>query len=87
MFCAPPGSELVEIEIEGAPPTVMLSDLEAVSELASVTRTLKLLVPVPVGVPEIAPELGASASPAGKVPDRIDQLYGAEPPLAASVAL
>jgi hypothetical protein len=33
-----------------------------------------VLVPVPVGVPEITPVVGASASPAGKVPERIDQL-------------
>jgi hypothetical protein len=67
--------------------TVTLSDFVAVIDLASVTRTVKLLVPVPVGVPEIAPVLGASASPAGKVPDRMDQVYGVVPPVAASVAL
>jgi hypothetical protein len=44
------------------------------TELASVTCTVKLLVPVPVGVPEITPVLDASDSPAGSVPEVMDQL-------------
>jgi hypothetical protein len=83
----PAGKELVVIEIAGAALTVMLSDFEAVNELASVTRIPKWLVPVPVGVPEIAPVLGASASPIGRLPDMTDQLYGAVPPVAANVTL
>ena len=67
--------------------TVRLSGWVAVSELASVTLTVKLLVPVPVGVPEITPVLEASASPAGKVPAEMDQVYGVVPPVAASVVL
>jgi hypothetical protein len=59
---------------KGAALTTMLSDLVAVSELASVTFTVKVLVPVPVGVPEISPVVEASANPAGKVPEVIDQL-------------
>src|ERR1700687_2468294 len=53
------------------PPLVLIvrfNALLAVNELVSVTRTVKLLVPVPVGVPEIAPVLDPSASPAGKAP-------------------
>ncbi len=49
--------------------TVMLSAWVAVAEAASVTRTAKLLVPVPIGVPEIAPVLGASDKPVGSVPE------------------
>jgi hypothetical protein len=74
-LCVPPGKELVVIEgDEGAAPTVMLSDFVAVSKWASVTFTVKVLEPVPVGVPEINPVVGASVSPAGKLPERIDQL-------------
>ena len=67
--------------------TAILSDFVTAMELASVTRTVKLLVPVPVGVPEITPVLDASASPAGRVPDAMDQVYGGVPPVAASVVL
>jgi hypothetical protein len=48
---------------------------------------VKLLVPVPVGVPEITPVLDARESPVGRVPEDMDQLYGAVPPVAASVVL
>jgi hypothetical protein len=53
---------------------VRLSALVAVCELASVTCTVQLLVPDPVGVPEIAPELDASVNPAGKAPEMMDQV-------------
>src|ERR1700694_4943051 len=72
------------------PPLVLIvrfNALLAVNELVSVTRTVKLLVPVPVGVPEIAPVLDPSASPAGKAPEPMDQVYGVAPPVDASVAL
>jgi hypothetical protein len=52
----------------------MLSAFEAIPELASLTCTVKLLVPVPVGVPEITPVPEASVNPAGSVPIVIDQL-------------
>ena len=48
--------------------TVMLSGAVAVSQAGSVTSTLKLEVPVAVGVPEITPVLVARVSPAGSVP-------------------
>ena len=48
---------------------------------------MKLLVPVPVGVPEITPPVD-SVSPAGKLePDTTVQLYGEVPPPAANVWL
>src|SRR5579864_6600678 len=59
----------------------------AATELASVTRTVKLLVPVAVGVPEITPVPAASDNPAGKVPEAMDQLYGVVPLVAVSVVL
>jgi hypothetical protein len=84
----PAGKEAVVIEGElGAAVTAMLSDFVTVNALASVTFTVKVLEPVPVGVPEITPVVEASASPAGKVPEETDQLYGAVPPVAAKVAL
>ena len=55
--------------------------------MASVTCTVKLAVPVAVGVPEMVPVVDASVSPAGKLPERIDHAYGVVPPAAASIAL
>ncbi len=40
-----------------------------------------------VGVPEITPVEAVNANPAGKVPAVIDQVRGAVPPLAVSVAV
>ena len=71
-FCVPLGKEVVVIE--GVAPTVRLSALVAASEWASVTCTVKLAVPVAVGVPVILPDLGARVSPAGKLPEMIDQV-------------
>jgi hypothetical protein len=51
----------------------MLSGWDALRLLASVTCTVKLLVPATVGVPVIAPVLAFSDSPAGKLPELIDQ--------------
>src|SRR4051812_14835352 len=65
----------------------MLKGLEAVWALLSLTCTVILLVPEPVGVPEIAPVDADNESPTGRVPDVIDQLYGDVPPVAAKVAL
>jgi hypothetical protein len=58
----------------GGATTVILSEVDPVSELASVTCTVKGLVPVPLGVPEIMPVLEASVSPVGRVPAVTDQL-------------
>ena len=58
----------------------------AVSRLASVTWTVKLLVPAVVGVPEIAPEED-SVRPAGRAPVARAQVYGAIPPVAFNCAL
>ena len=58
----------------------------AVCAFASLTWTVKLLVPEVVGVPEIVPPV-ERVNPAGRVPDTTDHLYGGVPPVAASVAL
>ena len=68
---------------------VMLSVACAVCTglLESVTCTLKLIVPIPVGVPEITPPV-ESANPPGKFdPDTSVQLYGALPPPATNAWL
>ena len=66
---------------------VMLNPCVALWELASVTCTVKLLVPKTVGVPEITPVLLFKPSPLGSVPDVIDHVYGVVPPLATRVVL
>ena len=59
----------------------MLRDFEAVPP--PVTWTVKVEVPADVGVPLTAPpEL--SVSPAGRLPEVTDQLYGVVPPEAES---
>ena len=69
-----PGKDVVVIVGAVLAATTKLRALEAVIELASVTCTEKLLVPLPVGVPEITPVADASVNPAGKVPEITDQL-------------
>jgi len=70
--------------VSGGGLIVRLKVWVATLEAESVTRTVKLYVPAPVGVPVIAPAL-ESASPAGRAPDEIAHVYGGVPPLAASV--
>jgi hypothetical protein len=52
----------------------MLNVFVATRELASVTCTVKVLVPVPVGFPEITPVLEANVNPAGKLPTVMDHV-------------
>src|ERR1051326_7365220 len=59
--------------------TVTLSDRLSLSEFPSLSWTVKLLVPVELAVPEITPELGFSISPAGNLPETIDQVNGSLP--------
>jgi hypothetical protein len=65
---------------------VMLKELNADCAAESVTATVKLKVPVAVGVPEMTP-LADRLSPVGSVPEESDQVYGGDPPLAVSVAV
>jgi hypothetical protein len=46
------------------------------------TVTPKEELPLPVGCPEMIPVDGARLSPAGRLPEEIDQVYGAVPPVA-----
>lgn len=50
----------------------------------SVTLAVKVAVPLEVGVPAIVPVEGTRLSPAGKLPDAMDHLYGVVPPLACN---
>lgn len=83
-----PAARLVDV-IE-SPETEIVSDscADAVSagDALSATATVKVAVPVAVGVPEITPAL-ESVSPAGKLPDARDHVYPGVPPLALSVVV
>ena len=68
--------------------TVMASDLVAVcavGRVASITLTVKLKTPEPVGVPEIVPVPTLKLTPGGRDPELIDHVYGAMPPAADRV--
>jgi hypothetical protein len=60
--------------------------LDALAAAESLTCTVKVLVPLVVGVPLITPaEL--SDSPAGRAPEVFDHVFPPEPPEADSVLL
>jgi hypothetical protein len=61
-------------------------DNEAVPPPESVACKVKVDEPAVVGVPEIPPPL-LSDKPAGRAPPAICQVYGAKPPVAATMAL
>ena len=85
MLAAPPGSEAEIVNAEGAEAATTIeraTDLVCAGLLLSVTVTVKLDVPLAVGVPEIKPDEGEMLSPAGRLPAVTDQLYGEVPPLA-----
>ncbi len=68
------GKEVVVMASVATAVTVMLSACVAVCDAASVTLTVKLLVPAVVGTPEMIPLAAASARPTGKLPEEIDQV-------------
>ncbi len=70
----PPGKEVVVIEGGGVAATVKLRAFWAERELLSVTCTVKLLVLVTVGVPEITPVAEPNDKPVGKAPVTTDQV-------------
>jgi hypothetical protein len=88
VFWIPFGRDDVVMETGGAAAfTVMLRAAVAVWLAASWTLAVKVLVPEPVGVPVIAPVLALRIKPAGRVPERIDHVYGWVPPVAVKAAL
>src|ERR1017187_2428787 len=74
--------------VAGAEATVMLKALLANcwGLPASVTRALKVKIPVLVGVPVTVPLTALSARPPGRDPLAIDQAYGVVPPVADRAA-
>jgi hypothetical protein len=74
-FAVPPDKLVVVIaRAAGATTIERLADFVCAGFPASATVAVKLDVPVAVGVPEISPVLEARLSPAGRLPDVIDQL-------------
>jgi len=73
--------------VSGAAAAMTMKDTLAVAvccaELESLTITVIGKLPLVVGVPEIKPVLAARLSPAGRLPEVIDQTKGAVPPVAA----
>jgi len=59
----------------------------AVGVVESVTFTVKLNEPEPVGAPEICPVEAVRLRPGGSTPELMLHVYGVVPPLAASVTL
>jgi hypothetical protein len=57
----------------------MLSISAAVRDFASVTCTVKLLLPIVVGVPVIAPVLLFKLKPGGKLPEVMLHVKGGVP--------
>ena len=53
---------------------VMATDVVCSGLLLSLTVTVKLDVPLTVGVPEITPVVAACVSPAGRPPEVIDHV-------------
>jgi hypothetical protein len=86
-FGVPPG-RVVELIARGDPAATTESVTVAVvvwaGEPPSLRLTPKEKLPLPVGFPEMTPIDAARLSPAGRLPEEIDQVYGAVPPAACS---
>ena len=78
----PPGSDDV-VTVSAGAAIATVSDAVADWEALSVARTVKVLDPAVVGVPEILPP-AESVNPAGSVPLASDHVYGVVPPEAES---
>jgi hypothetical protein len=78
------GSDVVLIDIADTTIESAFVPVPAVGVVESVTLTVKLNVPVVVGVPVIAPVEAFSERPLGNEPVVIDHAYGVTPPEAAT---
>ena len=65
--------EVVIVRVEGAMTTDSCAVFVWAGFPASLTFAVKLKVPLAVGVPEMMPVAGDRLSPAGRLPDVIDQ--------------
>lgn len=79
---------MVEVIVSGGIAAVTVKETLPVAvcrtALESLTVTEIGKLPLAVGVPEIAPVLALRLSPAGRLPEVIDQTNGAVPPVAVS---
>jgi hypothetical protein len=84
-----PETNVPVVIVSGVVPAAMLSGRVAgavcCGELESFTIKEIEKLPLAVGVPEIMPVVAERLSPAGRLPEPVDQLYGAVPPVAVSV--
>jgi hypothetical protein len=88
VFTVPLGRLAVVIESGAAATTIEVdADCFCTGLLLSDTDTVKLEVPLLVGVPEIAPVAVPRLSPGGRLPDETDHVYGLVPPVALKVPL
>jgi hypothetical protein len=87
VFGTPPG-RLVVVIARGVPACtreiVAVAVVVWAGEPASFTVTPKEKFPLPVGFPEMTPVDAARLSPVGRLPEEIDHVYGAVPPVACS---
>jgi hypothetical protein len=66
---------IVSVATEATATTIdIAADFVWTGLLLSLTATVNLNVPLAVGVPEIAPLLADKLRPAGRLPERIDQV-------------
>ena len=72
------------VVIDGNADTTIDSAFVSNAPTLSSIRTVKLEVPVAVGVPMIAPVLVLRVNPAGRDPDEVDHVLGAVPPVDAT---
>jgi len=72
LFCVPEGRDVVAIE-SAVQDTVMENEPLAFAPRESATLIVGVLVPIVVGVPDIAPP-EANVKPAGRLPEVIDQV-------------
>jgi hypothetical protein len=85
VLAVPAGSDAEIVKAEGAGAAMTIeraTDLVWAGLPPSATVTVKFVVPVAVGVPEIKPVVREMLSPAGRLPTVMDQLYEEVPPVA-----
>ena len=73
------------VETAGTALIVKAKALATVARAASFTVTVKLAVPVTVGIPEMTPVAATNDSPVGSDPVVTVHVYAGVPPLAKSV--
>ena len=75
------------VDTRSGNPAVMVTEYVPIASapVESDTSTVKLVVPVLVGVPNRYPE-GSIVSPVGRLPEATDKEYGPIPPVTRRVA-